>query len=75
MNLDKMLKCLTIGVALGIMSPGHACGAPETQAAEGVPAIFHKGARVLFQGDSITDGQRDVTRRNNHGKSGELDFA
>ena len=59
MNLKKTLKCLTIGVALGMMSPGHVCGAPEGQAAEGVPSIFHKGARVLFQGDSITDGQRD----------------
>jgi lysophospholipase L1-like esterase len=59
MNLEKLLKRLTIGVMLGMMSPGHVCGAPEGLAAEGVPAIFHKGARVLFQGDSITDGGRD----------------
>ena len=59
MNLEKMLKCLTIGMTLGMMSPGPAAGAPEGQAVEGVPTIFHKGARVLFQGDSITDGGRD----------------
>jgi len=61
MNLEKMLKPLSIsiGVALGMASLGLASGAPEGQAVEGLPAIFHKNARVLFQGDSITDGGRD----------------
>jgi lysophospholipase L1-like esterase len=59
MNLKNTLKHFTIGIVLGMMSPGHVCGAPEGRAGEGVPEIFHKGARVLFQGDSITDGQRD----------------
>ena len=61
MNLGKMLKhiSISIGVALGMASLGLASGAPESQAVEGLPAIFHKNARVLFQGDSITDGQRD----------------
>ncbi len=59
MNMEKTLKRITIVVALGMMSLAYVCGAPEGQAAEGVPAIFHKGARVLFQGDSITDGGRD----------------
>jgi lysophospholipase L1-like esterase len=59
MNMEKTLKHITIGVALGMMSLAHVCSAPTDQTAVGVPAIFHKGARVLFQGDSITDGQRD----------------
>jgi len=29
------------------------------QAADTPPAVFREGARVLFQGDSITDGGRD----------------
>ena len=31
----------------------------SAQAADTPPAIFREGARVLFQGDSITDGGRD----------------
>ena len=63
MNMKQRLKHITIGVALVMMAPGLVCGAPEGQSAEGVPAIFHKGARVLFQGDSITDGGRDRSGR------------
>ena len=42
--------CLLTALA-GLWSPG--------QAADSPPAVFRKGARVLFQGDSITDGGRD----------------
>jgi lysophospholipase L1-like esterase len=35
-------------------------------AAEPVPSAFHPGTRVLFQGDSITDGARGRTADPNH---------
>lgn len=59
MNLRNLLKYLAIVVAVGMTSPGHASGAPQGQAIAAPPAIFHKNARVLFQGDSITDGGRE----------------
>ncbi len=46
--------CLSAAVA-ALWSPARAADTP--------PAVFHKGARVLFQGDSITDGGRDKSGR------------
>jgi lysophospholipase L1-like esterase len=39
---------------------------PSIQAAGAPPAIFRKDARILFQGDSITDGGRGRTSDPNH---------
>jgi lysophospholipase L1-like esterase len=40
--------------------------APSAEAAGGAPAGFRKGARILFQGDSITDGGRGPIDDLNH---------
>ncbi len=50
----KRLVCL-VPVFLLAWIPANAFG----QAAEVPPAVFREGARVLFQGDSITDGGRE----------------
>jgi lysophospholipase L1-like esterase len=39
---------------------------PSVQAAGGPPPVFRKGARILFQGDSITEGGRGATDDLNH---------
>jgi len=59
MTMKNWLKCMIIGVALGMIVSGNASGSEPSPTVNELPAIFHKNARVLFQGDSITDGGRD----------------
>ena len=53
-SLSMASVCLLIATA--------ACS-PSGQAADTPPAVFRQGTRVLFQGDSITDGGRDRAGR------------
>jgi lysophospholipase L1-like esterase len=54
-----IVQFLFVALAAVVLSPVvHAGGAP--------PAIFRKGARILFQGDSITDGGRGRNSDPNH---------
>jgi len=48
----------TIQTSVGLLIALAAFSA-SGQAADALPAVFRQGARVLFQGDSITDGARD----------------
>ncbi|MEI7955651.1 MAG: SGNH/GDSL hydrolase family protein [Verrucomicrobiota bacterium] len=57
--MKTWLKCMIIGAASGVILPGYASGSDPGPDVIGLPVIFHKDARVLFQGDSITDGGRD----------------
>jgi lysophospholipase L1-like esterase len=55
----KMLVCLRAVLLLGL------CASAECSAVDPIPA-FRRGARILFQGDSITDGNRGRSADPNH---------
>jgi lysophospholipase L1-like esterase len=57
-KIDTMTAALKLATAL--------CLALLLSAAEPVPAVFRPGARILFQGDSITDMNRGRTADPNH---------
>ncbi|MEI8372212.1 MAG: SGNH/GDSL hydrolase family protein [Planctomycetota bacterium] len=54
-----MSKTISLATALVLLAAALAAVSSSGQAADAPPAIFREGARVLFQGDSITDGGRD----------------
>jgi len=58
---DSIMKTILLhAVCVLLVLPALPC---HGQAADVPPAIFHEGVRVLFQGDSITDGGRDRSGR------------
>jgi lysophospholipase L1-like esterase len=62
----SMPICMTLPFVLAILFTANACAAgPSLNAAEPV-AAFTPGARILFQGDSITDGNRGRNVDPNH---------
>jgi lysophospholipase L1-like esterase len=63
MNFMLLSRCLfRVGVLAGAFGAGHIAAAAGDLRAE----MFPTGARVLFQGDSITDGNRGRNEDPNH---------
>jgi lysophospholipase L1-like esterase len=58
MNARSLVVLFVLVTATGALSA-------QQRAIEPIPA-FHKGARILFQGDSITDGKRGRNQDPNH---------
>ena len=51
--------CVLFAGGIGVLRAGDVRTAQENQAAGEEMPVFQKGARILFQGDSITDGGRN----------------
>ena len=60
---EAMFKCTLLAMALLMLPSG--CATNHRQAKDPMPA-FSDGATILFQGDSITDGNRGINKDPNH---------